>query len=127
MFHLTWMGDGAADDSGNVVSTTNQYPLQPCNLYDLIFAPPHGDEESRLRSWKRKNNGVVVQIREHKKTITDRCPVSITFSSQHGSWVLRSNIRKRTVITRKKIWVRPRPNGEMIGVSTISDVVTNPM
>jgi len=101
--------------------------LQPCSLYDLIFAPPHDDKESRLRSWKRKNNGVVVQIREHKKTTTDRRPVSITFSPQHGNWVLRSNIRKRTVITKKKIRVRPRANGEAVGVSTASDVMTNPM
>jgi len=127
MFHLTWIDDGADGDSGNVVSTANQYPLQPCNLYDLIFAPPHADEESRLRSSKRKDNGVLVQIREHKKAVTDRHPVSITFAPQLGNWVLRSNIRKRTVTARKKIRVRPRPNGEGAGVRTISDVMTNPM
>jgi len=127
MFHLIWIDDGTDEDSRNVMSTSNQYPLQPSNLYELIFAPPHADEESRLRSWKRMNNGVLVQIREHKRTITDRRPVSITFAPQLGNWVLRSDIRKRTVITRKRIRVRPRANGDRIPVSTTSDITPNPM
>jgi len=112
MFHLTWIEDGADGNSGTLMPTSSQSPLQPRNLYDLNIAPPDVDEESRLRSWKRKNNGVLVQIKENKTTTTDRRPVSVTFSRQRGNWVLRSNFRKRTVITRTKIRLRPRVNGE---------------
>ena len=128
MFHPTWIDDGADGDSGSVMATSNQYPLQPPNLHDLIFTPPRVAEESRLRSWKRKNNGVVVQMREHKKTFTDRRSVSITFlPPQSGHWVLRSTIRKRTVTTRTKIRMRPRANSRRVRVSTYSESMVTPM
>ena len=125
MFHRTWIVDGADGDSENVTSTARQwYPLQPGNLYDIVFAPPHADEESRLRVWKTKNNGVRVLIREHKKTTTDHDQVSVSFSPQRGRWVLLTKSRKRTAITRTKIRLRPRVNGER--EPTTSNALTNP-
>jgi len=67
-------------------------------------------EEQRLR-WKLKKNGVLVRASEREWVVTSHRPQSIVYSPGKGHLVLRSKVRKNTLIVRNKQRARSVASG----------------
>jgi len=79
---------------------TEEILLVELNL-DIPTTSTQLDEEEAVR-WKQKKNGLWVWLKERKVIMTEQDARSVVYRPGRG-WVLRSNIRKKSVLWRNKV------------------------
>jgi hypothetical protein len=118
MLHCTW-NDAPPPQCG--LESRGGLILPPTTIREFLPSPGGQDvnlglvemlqhAEQRLR-WKLKKNRVLVRVSEREWVVTSHHPQSIVYSPGKGHLVLRSKVRKNTLIVRNKQRARSVASG----------------